>query len=52
MLTIYDDQAGQSLVEYAFILLLVALVVVLVLIAYGATLGNMFSRVTYQVGQY
>ncbi|HEY7781035.1 MAG TPA: hypothetical protein VIC85_12550 [Ktedonobacterales bacterium] len=39
-------QRGQGLVEYAFILLLVALVVFGVLLLIGPTLGSIFSQVT------
>jgi Flp pilus assembly pilin Flp len=52
MLSLYGDQSGQGLVEYAFILLFVALAVILILIVYGTTLGNAFSRITNQVGRY
>ncbi|GMQ79208.1 MAG: hypothetical protein BMS9Abin02_1771 [Anaerolineae bacterium] len=36
---------GQGLVEYAFILLLVALVVIAVLLLLGPQIGNVFSQV-------
>jgi pilus assembly protein Flp/PilA len=36
---------GQGLVEYALILLLVALVVIIVLALIGPQLGNVFSQV-------
>lgn len=36
---------GQGLVEYAFIIALVALIVILVLVFLGPTVGNMYSRV-------
>ncbi len=52
MLSLHHDQAGQGLVEYAFILLFVALAVVLILIVFGTTLGNTFSRITYEVGRF
>ncbi len=40
---------GQSLVEYALILIFVAMVVLVILFEFGATVGNMFSRVTSAV---
>ena len=40
-----DREAGQGLVEYALILLLVALVVIAVLTLLGPQIGNVFSRV-------
>ncbi len=39
-------EEGQGLVEYAFILVLVAIVVVAILMILGPQVGNMFSRVT------
>jgi pilus assembly protein Flp/PilA len=36
---------GQGLVEYALILVLVAIVVIAVLLLLGPQIGNMFSRV-------
>jgi Flp pilus assembly pilin Flp len=35
---------GQGLVEYAFLLLLIALVVFAVLLILGPTIGNVFSN--------
>ena len=37
---------GQGLVEYALILMLVALVVLVILTLLGPQVGNMFSKVT------
>jgi pilus assembly protein Flp/PilA len=36
---------GQGMVEYALILVLVALAVIIVLATLGPTIGNMFSNV-------
>ena len=36
---------GQGLVEYAFILILVALIVIVALAIFGSAVGNMFSTV-------
>ena len=38
-------QRGQSLVEYALILVLIAVVVVIVLITQGATMTQMYSNI-------
>ncbi len=38
---------GQGLVEYALILVLVSIVVIVVLTLLGAQVGNVFSRITY-----
>ncbi len=37
---------GQGLVEYALILVLVAIVVIAILLILGPTIGNIFSKVT------
>ncbi len=38
-------QRGQGLVEYAMILVLVAIIVVIILALFGSAVGNMFSTV-------
>jgi len=38
-------QEGQGLVEYAMILVLVAIVVIASMLLLGPTIGNIFSRV-------
>ena len=38
-------EKGQGLVEYALILMLIAAVVIIVLIAFGPFLGNLYSNV-------
>ena len=48
-------QAGQGMVEYALILVLVALIVIIALIATGGQLRNLFSNIIatmclYRVG--
>lgn len=46
-----DDRnaAGQGLVEYALILVLVSVVVAALLTVFGPTLGNMFSNIVATV---
>ncbi len=39
-------EEGQGLVEYALILVLVAIVVVAIIVVMGPQIGNMFSRIT------
>ncbi len=39
------EEVGQGLVEYALILILVAIVVLALLIIFGPAVGNMFSNV-------
>jgi len=52
MLSINHQEIGQGLVEYALILLFVAIAVVLILVVYGTTLGNTYSQITNQIGQF
>jgi Flp pilus assembly pilin Flp len=40
---------GQGLVEYALVILLVGLAVILMLTIYGAGVGNMFSTIIANV---
>ncbi len=43
---ISNKSVGQGLMEYALVLVFVAVVVVLILTVFGPQVGNMFSRVT------
>ena len=38
-------QCGQSMVEYALILVLISIVVIVILITQGATMVNMYSNI-------
>ncbi len=38
-------EEGQGLVEYALILVLVAIAVIVILATFGSSVGNMFSNV-------
>jgi pilus assembly protein Flp/PilA len=40
-------EEGQGLVEYALIILFIAIVVVAVLLLFGPALGNLYSTVVY-----
>jgi len=40
-----ENESGQGLVEYALILVLVAIVVIAILTLLGPTIGNIFSRI-------
>lgn len=44
-------EEGQGLVEYALILVLVALIVIAILAVLGPQIGNVFSRVTNGVAR-
>jgi len=43
------NEAGQGLVEYALILVLVAMVVLAVLLVVGPAVGNAFSQVALEL---
>jgi pilus assembly protein Flp/PilA len=43
-------EKGQGLVEYALILVLVAVVVIAILLIMGPQIGNAFSRITNAMG--
>ena len=45
-----QEEKGQGLVEYALILVLVAIVVIAILAILGPQIGNIFSRVTSGLG--
>ena len=40
---------GQGLVEYALIMLLIALIVIIVLALFGPAIGNMYSTLIPQI---
>jgi len=44
-----NRQAGQGMVEYAFILVLIALVVIVMLITTGGQIHNLYSDITTQL---
>ena len=44
-----NRENGQGLVEYALVLVLVAVVVIAILTLLGPQIGNVFSRVTYSL---
>ena len=46
MLFYPDEEAGQGMVEYALILVMVAVVVIAVLIILGPVVGNLYSNIT------
>ena len=48
MLT-HRDLPGQGLVEYAMILALVAVIIVVILALLGPAIGNMFSNVIVKI---
>ena len=42
----FAKHRGQGLVEYAFVIVLIALVILVILALLGASLGEVFSRIT------
>jgi len=47
-MTSYDkSRSGQGLVEYALILVLIAVVVIAILVLLGPQIGNVFSNILY-----
>ncbi len=45
----HSSATGQGLVEYALLILLVGLIVLVVLALYGMGVGNMFSNIVANV---
>jgi pilus assembly protein Flp/PilA len=45
----FQTQNGQGLVEYAFILVLVAMIVLGILLLLGPTIGNVFSNLIVNI---
>jgi Flp pilus assembly pilin Flp len=45
-------ESGQGLIEYAFILLLVALAVMAILLIFGPIIGNVFSKMNSSLVTY
>jgi Flp pilus assembly pilin Flp len=43
---------GQGMVEYAFLFLLIALIVIAVLLIFGPTIGNVFSNLNNSLSSY
>ena len=43
--SLYEFPHGQGLVEYALILVLVAIIVIIMLALFGGAVGNMYSNV-------
>ncbi len=44
-----SGERGQAIIEYVFILVLVAMVVIVVLLIFGPQLGNAFSSITKSI---
>lgn len=46
------SERGQGLVEYAFILVLVAMIVIAVLLILGPVIGNVFTKLNSDLASY
>ncbi|TMF09842.1 MAG: Flp family type IVb pilin [Chloroflexi bacterium] len=51
MARLVDNEQGQSMVEYALILVLIAVVVIVVLILLGNQVANVFCNISGAIGQ-
>jgi pilus assembly protein Flp/PilA len=51
MARLIDNERGQSMVEYALILVLIAVVVIVVLIVLGNQVANVFCNISGAIGQ-
>ena len=49
LVAFFQDEEGQGLVEYALIILLVAIAVVALLTALGGDVGNIFSNISSEL---
>jgi len=46
---LFSSSKGQGLVEYALLIILVAIIVLLVLVILGASVGNLFSNIVLNI---
>jgi pilus assembly protein Flp/PilA len=47
-----QEHLGQGLIEYALILVLIALVAIVILRVFGSSLGGVFSQIGSQITNY
>jgi pilus assembly protein Flp/PilA len=45
----FEKQNGQSLLEYALILILVAIIVIIVIYLFGPAIGNLYSNIIQSI---
>jgi len=48
----YVKERGQGLIEYAFLLVLIAVLVIAVLLILGPVIGNVFTRLNSSLSSY
>lgn len=44
-----NKQRGQSILEYALIIILVAIIVIIVIYLFGPAIGNMYSNIIQNI---
>jgi len=52
MLSTLRGKRGQGLVEYAFLLVLIAMIVIATLLILGPSIGNVFSNLSSKLASY
>ena len=45
----FKNEHGQSLLEYALILILVAIIVIIVIYLFGPAIGNLYSNIIQSI---
>jgi pilus assembly protein Flp/PilA len=45
----FPNEPGQSLLEYALIIILVAIIVIIVIYLFGPAIGNMYSNIIQNI---
>ncbi len=45
----FNKEHGQSLLEYALILILVAIIVIIVIYLFGPAIGNLYSNIIQSI---
>ena len=47
MMFFLTEEEGQGLIEYALLLLMIALVVIFILVLFGVQVGDLFSKINH-----
>lgn len=45
----FTNESGQSILEYALIIILVAIIVIIVIYLFGPAIGNMYSNIIQSI---
>jgi pilus assembly protein Flp/PilA len=46
---VFNNEQGQSILEYALILILVAIIVIIVIYLFGPAIGNLYSNIIQSI---